>query len=186
MAWDRRHAINISLDYRFSDGKEYNGPVIKREKSGKAPLQLLKNTGLNITVSGGSGTPYTRQSNITSAITGGTQLMQGSYYGSRLPWQFRVDARLDRDFFFKIGKRESSLNVYLQVLNVLGTENVMGVWSATGNANDDGYLAAAEWQRQIEEQLDPETFRTLYQIFVNRPGNYSSPRFIRLGAIFNL
>lgn len=86
--------------------------------------------------------------------------MQGSYYGSRLPWQFRVDARLDRDFFFKIGKRESSLNVYLQVLNVLGTENVMGVWSATGNANDDGYLAAAEWQRQIEEQLDPETFRT--------------------------
>lgn len=186
LAWDRRHAINISLDYRFSDGKEYNGPVIKREKSGKAPLQLLKNTGLNITVSGGSGTPYTRQSNITSAITGGTQLMQGSYYGSRLPWQFRVDARLDRDFFFKIGKRESSLNVYLQVLNVLGTENVMGVWSATGNANDDGYLAAAEWQRQIEEQLDPETFRTLYQIFVNRPGNYSSPRFIRLGAIFNL
>lgn len=188
LAWDRRHAVNLSIDYRFKDGKEYNGPRINRKNKG--PIELLKNTGANFTITGGSGTPYTRASNITSGISGGTRLLKGSYFGSRLPWQFRVDARFDKDIninWAKDGEKEklSSLNFYLQVLNIFNFENVMGVYAATGNPDDDGYLNAAEWQREINEQLNPETFREMYRIAINNPGNYSSPRMIRLGVIFN-
>ena len=61
----------------------------------------------------------------------------------------------------------------------------MFVYPATGNPDDDGYLAAPEWQREINEQLDPQSYRDLYAIFINNPGNYSAPRTIRLGVIFN-
>ena len=77
------------------------------------------------------------------------------------------------------------MNVYFLVLNVLNTHNVMNVYPYTGNADDDGYLAAPEWQREINNQLDPESYRELYSIYVNRPGNYSAPRQIRFGISFN-
>jgi hypothetical protein len=190
MPWDRRHQFNILLDYRYGKGKEYNGPVIRREKKDKAPVQLLNNTGFTLTVLGGSGTPYTASRNVISPISGGSQLLDGSYFGSRLPWQFRLDLRVDKDIDLNFGskdgeKRPAFLNVYLQVLNLLDTKNVLGVYSATGNPDDDGYLSAPEWQRQINNQTDPIAFRELYGLYVNAPGNYSSPRQIRVGVIFN-
>ncbi len=187
LAWDRRHSFNVFFDYRFGRGVDYNGPSIKREKKGKAPLQVLNNTGLSMTLTGGSGTPYTRSRNIYSQLSGGTRLLQGTYYGSRLPWQFRMDIRVDKDIELKMGKgeRPGNLNVYVSINNVLNTKNVLNVYPATGNPDDDGYLAAPEWQREINEQLDPQSFRDLYAIFVDRPWYYSSPRTIRLGVIFN-
>jgi outer membrane receptor protein involved in Fe transport len=191
MPWDRRHQFNLLFDYRYGSGKEYNGPVINREKKDKAPVQLLKNAGFSLTLNGGSGTPYTASRNVTSPVSGGSNLLKGSYFGSRLPWQFRLDLRVDKDFDFKIGgksedgKRNAYMNVYLQVLNLLNTKNVLNVYPATGNPNDDGYLAAPEWQRQIISQTNPQSFRELYSLFVDFPGNYSSPRQIRIGLIFN-
>ena len=61
----------------------------------------------------------------------------------------------------------------------------MGVYAATGNPDDDGYLAAAEYQNVIDNQLDSQAYREMYSIKVNSPYNYSSPRQIRLGIIFN-
>jgi hypothetical protein len=81
--------------------------------------------------------------------------------------------------------RKGNLNVYISFNNVLNTKNVINVYPATGNPDDDGYLAAPEWQREINEQLDPQSYRDLYSIFVDRPFNYSNPRTIRLGLIFN-
>jgi hypothetical protein len=189
LAWDRRHNFNVYLDYRFSRGADYDGPSIKREKKGKAPVQVLNNTGLSLTLTGGSGTPYTRSRNIYSQLAGGTRLLQGTYFGSRLPWQFRMDIRIDKDIPLTLSKgddpRRGNLNVYFSINNVLNTQNVINVYPATGNPDDDGYLAAPEWQREINEQLDPESFRDLYAIFIDRPFNYSSPRTIRFGVIFN-
>ncbi|MFA5417014.1 MAG: carboxypeptidase regulatory-like domain-containing protein [Bacteroidales bacterium] len=192
MPWDRRHAFNIVLDYRFGSGKDYSGPRIGREKSGKAPVDLLKDLGFSLTVNGGSGTPYTAARNIISSpLGGGTDLLRGTYGGSRLPWQFRLDLRVDKDFDFKLNKSKGDnskryyMNVYLQVLNLLDTKNVINVYPYTGNASDDGYLTAPEWQRQINNQVDPTSFRELYSIFVDNPSNFSSPRQIRLGLTLN-
>jgi hypothetical protein len=191
LSFDRRHALNLMLDYRFAEGKEYNGPVIRRKKTDAAgaeiikSTQILRNTGVNFTIFGGSGTPYTKSSKIVPI--GQSGIIKGSVSGSRLPWQFRIDGRIDKDINISWGedRRESYLNIYVQVLNILDSQNIMSVYAATGNPDDDGYLAAAEYQNLINTQLDPEAYRDLYTIRVNSPYNYSSPRQIRLGLIFN-
>lgn len=191
LPWDRRHAFNIVIDYRYGSGKNYTGPRINRNKSGKAPIEPLSNFGFSLTINGGSGIPYTASTEVNSPLSPSTRILKGTYGGSRLPWQFRLDLRVDKDFYFKMKKdagdnaKGAYLNVYLQVLNLLNTRNVINVYPYTGNADDDGYLTAPEWQRQINNQIDPMSFRDLYGNFVDNPGNYSSPRQIRLGLMFN-
>jgi hypothetical protein len=112
--------------------------------------------------------------------------LQGTINGSRLPWQFRVDMRLDKDIYLKSdGNRNTYINVFLQILNLLNTQNVLNVYPATGVPDDDGYLAAAEWQREINEQTSPASYRLLYDYALQRPWYYSSPRQIRIGVMFS-
>ncbi len=185
---DRRHSFNLTVDYRYGSGKKYNGPTTQREN--KAPIQWLANTGFSLTLDGGSGVPYTASRNTNSPYSS-NNLLKGTYNGSRMPASFRLNLRVDRDFDFMVGKKEGKegraafVNVYLQVLNLLNSKNVLDVYSATGNPNDDGYLTAPEWKRQIQSQLDPVAFTQMYQIFVNRGSNYSTPRQIRLGCSLN-
>ena len=189
---DRRHGFNLVLDYRFSDGKKYDGPVINRKNSDKAPIQLLANTGFSLTVGGGSGTPFTASRTVSSPISGGNSLLKGTYNGSRIPASFKFDLRVDKDFNFTLGGkkegksgRDAFVNVYLQVLNLLNSMNITNVYAATGNASDDGYLSAPEWQREINSQIDPQAFIQMYRLYVDSGGNYSTPRQIRLGLSFN-
>ncbi|MDD5695027.1 MAG: hypothetical protein PHD61_06955 [Bacteroidales bacterium] len=189
---DQRHRINLSFDYRWGEGAEYNGPVTRKQAKDSdnvRNIKWLENTGINITLFGGSGTPYTRSSEIYPALIQNNLVIQGSLNGSRLPWSFRMDARVDRDIRIGVGKgenhRNTYMNVYLQVLNVLNANNILNVYPATGNPDDDGYLAADEWQTQINQQLNPESYRELYELALDRPGNYSSPRKIRIGLIYN-
>jgi len=187
MPWDRRHQFNIVLDYRYAQGKEYDGPT--RERKDGTKVQVLKNTGFSLTVGGGSGTPYTAARNIQSPLSSTTNLLKGTYYGSRLPASFRLDLKVDRDIDLVLGngeeKRGAYLNVYLQVLNLLNTRNVTGVYAATGNPNDDGYLSAPEFEREIMNQTDAISWMQLYETWVNQPGYYSTPRRIRVGMILN-
>ena len=89
------------------------------------------------------------------------------------------------------GKKEGSkgrpagLNVYVQVLNLLNSQNITYVYPATGNADDDGYLSAPEWQREINSNIDPQAFIQMYSLIVNSGYYYSMPRHIRLGLSFN-
>ncbi len=182
---DRRHSFNLTLDYRYSEGKDYDGPTIKGH-------QILSNAGFALQVNGGSGTPFTAARNVSSPISGGNNLLKGTYNGSRIPASFRFDLRVDKDFNFTIGGkeegkkgREAFVNVYLQVLNLLNSKNIVGVYNATGNPNDDGYLSAPEWQNEINAQIDPQAYIQMYELYVNAPGNYSMPRHIRIGASFN-
>ena len=187
---DRRHSFNLTLDYRFADGKDYDGPVINRKEG--SPIQILSNTGVSLQVNGGSGTPYTASRTVSSPISGGNNLLQGTYNGSRIPAAFRFDLRFDKDFNLTLGgKKEGSkgrdayMNVYLQVLNLLNSKNITRVYSATGNADDDGYLSAPEWQREINSQIDPQAYIQMYSLIVNSGYNYSMPRHIRIGLSFN-
>lgn len=192
--FDRRHAIKFVMDYRFKGGQKYSGPTISRSvtnESGEKRVKttkVLENTGINVTFNGGSGRPYTKHAKVYSELLGGgSEIIEGSINGARLPWTFTIDARLDKDIMIgkKKGKRGFYLNVYLQVLNVLNSKNVTNVYNATGNPDDDGFLTAPEFQQQISTQNDPQSFRELYRIRINNPGNYSRPRRIRLGVSFN-
>ncbi|MEI7896663.1 MAG: TonB-dependent receptor [bacterium] len=182
--FDRRHQFNISFDYRWGGGKDYNGPVINRKKSGKAPVQILSNLGANLTLTGGSGTPYTQTSKILPY--GAMGPIKGSINGARLPWQFLISARFDKDFNFALNKKkDGTINVYIEFSNLLNTQNVTAVYPGTGSASDDGFLSAPEWQNAISQQVDSQSFRDLYSVNMNNPYRYSSPRTIRLGLMFN-
>jgi outer membrane receptor protein involved in Fe transport len=184
--FDRRHSFNAEFDYRWGSGKDYNGPVVNRKKKGKPPVQILSNLGGNLTLTGGSGTPYTRSSTVVQYGQMGPIL--GSINGSRLPWQFLLNLKIDKDFNFAMGnkkKKPATINVYIEVLNLLNTQNVVGVYPATGSAKDDGYLSGAQFQSQIKSQVNEAAYRDLYSIFMDRPFNYSTPRQTRLGLMFN-
>lgn len=191
LSFDRRHAISTVIDYRFDAGKRYNGPVMTRKMADGTTksIKLLEATGVNFTFRGGSGVPYSKSSTVYPSLLTGGAILQGSINGSRLPWQFSIDARIDRDIMLSWGKekdKQAFMNVYVQVLNVLNTKNIMGVYRATGNPDDDGYLAAAEYQTQINEQRDPLAYRDMYGIAVNNPYNYSLPRRIRIGLMISI
>lgn len=185
LSFDVRHQIQTTFDFRYDEGKFYNGPRM----FGK---NILENSGLNVVMIANSGTPYSRSSFYTpDAQGGGRPILKGSINGSRLPFQFRINVRLDKTFTLKYGKKEgddrktADLQIYCLVQNILDARNVVGVYRATGNPSDDGFLAAATSQAQINNQVNPLAFADLYSAKVNNPANFARPRIIRLGAILN-
>ena len=182
--FDQRHAFAVTFDYRYGEGADYNGPVIKG-------FNVLQNTGLNIVSNIYSGSPYSAQTTITNEGVFSPQGsgLSGSQNGSRLPWSYRLDLQLDRNFNLTIGKGEKKratfLNVYVRVTNLFNQFNVLGVYRATGNWDDDGFLEAAQWQTSIQNSADEEAFRNYYAMKVQNPFNVSAPRTIRLGVKFD-
>jgi outer membrane receptor protein involved in Fe transport len=172
--FDQRHAITVTLDYRFKGGEAYNGP----KWFGGKPI--FENTGANFTIRYGTGTPYSKRDVVTNYLV-------GSMNGSRMPSTFTIDMRIDRDI--RIGKEDAKhpmgLNVYLTVQNLLDTKNVISVYSTTGNPDDDGYLASANNQALIDSQNDPDSYRMYYSMYLQRPWMYSLPRRIQIGAILS-
>ena len=75
--------------------------------------------------------------------------------------------------------------MYVRVTNLLNHKNFVSIYRATGNWNDDGYLAAAESQKSIQNQIDEQSFRDYYTMKVQNSFNVSSPRTIRLGVKFD-
>ena len=179
--YDQRHAVSASVDYHYGEGKDYNGPLLFGAK-------VFENAGANVMFSAGSGTPYSKQSNITQEAASGINdrsTLEGSLNGSRLPWQFRINAKVNKEFEIKWSDKKSShINVYVQVQNLLDAKNIMSVYRATGNPNDDGYLTSSAAQNTIDAQNDPESFRYLYSLAVNNPSHYSLPRMWRAGISF--
>lgn len=182
--FDQRHTIIVTTDYRFASGKNYNGPVV----NGK---QILKNTGANFVINAGSGTPYSGSSIATGdgLFSGANAIIDGSINGARLPWQVRVDTRIDRDIDLTLGEGDKSkkiqMNVYFQILNLLNSMNVTQVYRFTGNPNDDGYLNASQYQQDIAAQNDPQSFTELYLMKINDPRFYALPRRVRMGVMLN-
>lgn len=94
---------------------------------------------------------------------------------------------IDKNFTLEFGKdgdrvKTANLNVYLWILNALNTRNIIDVYRFTGNPDDDGYLAAAQYQQFINTQNNPESFRNYYSMYVDDPRNLGLPRQIRLGV----
>jgi hypothetical protein len=145
--------------------------------------------GLNLTFLLGSGTPYTRWSSAV-ALGGGRSSLEGQINGSSKPWNFRSNLRIDKNIALEWGRDESqnkknaNLNVYLQVLNLFNTRNVMNVYQFTGLPDDDGYLSSAQAQAQLANTNSAAAFSDMYSIRVNAPGNFSLPRQIRIGLLF--
>ncbi len=186
--YDQRHTLVTTIDYRWGAGSNYNGP--------QSLKFLLEQFGTNFIFRAGSGTPYSRISqdivqNILQAGDTRFRTLIGEINGSRLPWQFNVDLRLDKDITIKHGNAEdgkgktSNLNVYLLIQNLFDARRVASVYPATGLPDDDGFLASPQSAALVSQAASQQAYFDLYRIRVNDPGNFRLPRVIRLGAIYN-
>ncbi len=204
--YDSRNLLTVTADYSWGYGRNYNGPRINDKP-------ILQNSGINIIFRSRSGEPYTKQTNPTPDALSGVPtrpILAGSINGQRLPWNFRFDLRLFKEFQLNSNKpkkdaaaaeeggiasvkerRQLSLNVYLLVQNLLNTANVNRVYPYTGNADDDGYISSAIGQQQVSAQIFQQSYMDMYESFVglgfngNEAINFSLPRQVRIGAIFN-
>jgi hypothetical protein len=176
--YDQRHNIVINFDYRFGMGKAYTGPQ---------EAKWLQGMGANFIFNVGSGTPYSKQNFVTGEgfiSPVGASTLQGTVNGSRLPWQFRIDFKLDKNLVLaKDSKHPMHMNIYLQMSNLLNSLNVRSVYKFTGTPDDDGYLTDARYQTDIQSQLDEQSFREQYSMSVNNPFNYNLPRRTRIGVL---
>lgn len=198
---DVRHTFNVNFNYRFPGGDNYDGP-----RGGKKFLQDL---GANLALRLMSGKPYSQQSNIFGAAyisTTDRAITIGDINSASMPWRYNIDFKIDKDFNLKVGKNKSKesgvdtrktvgLNVYLNIQNLLNTQNVLSVYRFTGSAETDAYLTspAAALDYASKEAITAgygESFRDLYKIALQIPSNdrgsnYALPRIIWLGASLN-
>lgn len=120
LSFDQRHTLSVNVDYRIRRG-EY--PRV-------FGVTLPSAWGLNTLFSYGSGMPYTR--------TGEDGLRLGGVNEARMPANYRVDMRFDKDLFL-FGKNSNFLRFFVEVVNVFDRRNVINVYSRTGLADVDGY-----------------------------------------------
>jgi len=185
--FDERHAIKFTLDYRFDEGKAYNGP----EWFG---LDFFSNTGVNVITTAVSGRPYTKASTPTTRGGSGTI---GTYNGQRFPWNFNMDMRIDKSFNIngKEAKRPLAMNVYVRISNLLNTRNIFNIYKASGSALDDGFLPTTLGQQTYSGFDDDDVASGLgrnaqeyvnaYNWLMYNPDFFNGPRRIFLGASFN-
>lgn len=182
LSYDERHRFVVTMDYRYESGKKYNGPRL-------FGVDIFANAGLNAQMTTVSGRPFTER--VTPTRFGGTQI-DGSINGARLPWNFNVDMRIDKSFNLSSADSERPLflNVYFRVQNLFDTRNVINVYTATGSAEDDGFIASPDGQSAIQSielqgrQDDIDFFLESYSWRLLNPDFFSRPRRMYLGAIF--
>lgn len=180
-AFDRRHSLNLNLDYRLGRGE---GPMI-------GGRHLLENFGVNLLAVVQSGLPYTQLTlpNNFPLYASFTENITGSLNGAYTPWTNRLDMRVDRTF--KLQGR-TALNLFLNVQNLLDTRNIFGVYRNTGLVNSDGFLNSTAGQQLAAQQANAESFGFHYNYATSNPngaggsfsglgGGLGSPRSTRLG-----
>ncbi|MEM1120632.1 MAG: TonB-dependent receptor, partial [Bacteroidota bacterium] len=177
--FDERHRLNAVIDYRYGRGRRYTGP----QWFGK---DIFADAGINLQATAVSGRPFTATS--TPRPFGGDGTV-GAINGARLPWNFTINARVDKNFKLTRPSAASPifLNVYCRVQNLLDTRNILGVYSATGSADNDGFLASEDGLIRIrtikDAGADERAFRDAYAWALANPNFYSLPRRILVGAI---
>jgi hypothetical protein len=207
LSYDQRHNIAASVDFRFGQGTNYNGPVARKQKKGTETIKeirWLENTGVTLFVAAGSGMPYSRRSLVYSALHWGertTSPLKGTVNGANMPWIFTCDLSFDKTFVLNLaskkntdqnGKRNNKtgmLNFYLEFQNLLNLKNVISVYDYTGSPVDDGYLASLLFQNAISSGyafgMPADAARNYYQMSIADPTNYNQPFRVVLGVRFS-
>jgi len=179
LSFDERHRLNAVIDYRYGRGRRYTGP----QWFGK---DVFADAGVNLQVTAVSGRPFTATSVPRPFGGDGTV---GAINGARLPWNFTINLRADKNFSLTSpsAARPVFLNVYCRVQNLLDARNILGVYSATGSPKDDGFLASQDGVvrvRTLEQAgANIQAFTDAYAWALANPNFYSLPRRILVGAI---
>jgi len=177
--FDERHRFNAVIDYRFGRGRRYTGPRW-------FGADIFADAGVNLQATAVSGRPFTAKTVPRQFGGDGTV---GAINGARLPWNFTLNIRADKNFTLtnSDAPRPVYLNVYCRVQNLLDARNILGVYSATGSPDDDGFLASSDGVARVrtlgDSSRDVNAFLDAYAWALANPDFYSLPRRILAGAI---
>ncbi len=172
--FNQAHTGALNIDYRFADN---DGPSVLGS-------QILSNFGINALFRFTSGFNYTR---YTDDSFGNSRVPTEPLNASTTPWTFQLDMKIDKSV--SLGPLDA--NIYLWVINVLNTQNVVGVFPVSGDAYDDGYLSSPQGAQTIsgiEAQYGKEyadMYKYLYSTINYDSGHFGPPRQIRLGVRLN-
>jgi hypothetical protein len=179
--FNQTHRGSFLLDYRW--GMDEGGPV-------------LSGFGANILATFNSGHPYTKieelkQLGQSDPWTVGVEPINDPRYSyptenvnnSSTPFFFNIDLQVSK--MFKVGPL--GMEVYVDVLNLLNTKHVLGVYPTTGSAQDDGFLSnplsagyrAIPNYEAFYRAVNLENRWAAYG--VNLGDVYGAPRQVRLG-----
>ena len=178
--FDSRHNFTVNADYRYDQGE---GPTIGGN-------HVFQNAGINMIFRARSGEPYTRkQDPVSSTII-------GEINGSRLPWHYGLDLRVDKDFALSFRKkpltegakmpRQYTLNAYIYAQNVLNIRDVLNVYGYTGTASDNGFLSSSYGKATLANQTNAASYTDIYTLRNNGSidGYYNLPRQLFIGVNF--
>ncbi len=168
LTFNQAHRGSLNLDYRYekNDGPELFG------------MKFLEQAGANLLFTFSSGYNFTQ---ITGYVN--TTVPSEPLNTSTTPWTYQLDARFDKSFQVA----GLNLNVYVWVVNLLNTKNVLGVFAQSGDAVDDGYLATEEGKNSLANlknnygQQAADLYKQLYLASIYNSGNFGTPRQIKLG-----
>ncbi len=160
------HTGSVLLDYRF--GKNDGGPI-------------LEQLGANVLLTFNSGHSFTRliaQQQGPRPTDPRFRQPVEPIGSSSTPWFFELDARLDKTFSLGL----MDLNVYVYVINLLGTQNPVDAFFRTGDPADDGWLSTADG-KTAAAGYGPQ-FVNFYNTMNDgaNSGNWGPPRQIRFGV----
>ncbi|MCL5028259.1 MAG: hypothetical protein M1480_04460, partial [Bacteroidetes bacterium] len=100
------------------------------------------------------------------------------------PSTFQADLRLDKTVSLM---DKLSANIFIQVINLLNTKNIVNVFTRTGSATDDGFLSDPTLGLPLVE-LYGQQYAQMYKTIQINYGQgypallYGPPRQIRLGV----
>ena len=156
--YDQRHTVTAVAEFRVPRG--WNGTLFG--------VKVPDAWGFNVTGYYGSGLPYT--------VTDNNGYRLGDRNEGRLPANYRVDMRFNKDFY--LNKGTQFLTFYVEVDNLLNKRNIYNVYSSTGRPDDDSYTP------QGGLALDSEELAAADRLYDHDPQNYSPPRAVRVGLRF--
>lgn len=168
--FDQRHTGSINFDFRTEVG---DGPTM-------FDMKPLEQVGANLLLTFGSGRPYTPARATTILFGPGWEQPVAAMNQSYSPWNFQLDLKVDKTFTFGT----TNLNIYLWMLNLTNAKNVTFVYNQTGLPDDDGYFRTTDGQAYAaaegQEAVDGYRYR------LGTPGNWGTPRQMRLGVRVDL
>lgn len=196
LEFDQRHRITADLSFDFEDDSKIITEWVSKKTGKKKSINWFQNAGASIRFSAASGMPYSRSSVPFSTISGvGKSQLSGSINGSNKPWIFQCDLRIYKSWILNLAKKPKTegekrkmkpgnIMVYLDVMNLFNFKNVLSVYTYTGNPEDDGYLSAAQYQQNINQQVYVPGYIDYYKMVMQSPYNYSLPTRVSLGVQF--
>ncbi len=170
------HAINgnLNIDYRF--GPE-DGPSVLHNFG--ASLLMTFSAGHPYTL-GTAKTPGTSNPNDVTIVDTRNRTAIEPLNSSTTPSNFQLDLRLDKTVTFM---DNLSANIFIQVINLLNTKNVIDVFNSTGSAATNGYLTDPNLTGYKQVQRYGTDYAKVYQaVAIDYAGLYGTPRQIRLGV----